>query len=242
MGLGRWVRRLAGLRVRRFAGSFFRVSAVVCLGVVCYPFGVGWGALVLSVRAGLAVVFPFGGLVVVCSFVLVGSVRLSVFVPASLSGRSFRRFSVWGARCPRAVVSSLLRALRLGRRSARLSAWLLAPVPAPFPPAPAPAPVAPAPAPLSFPPAVWSLPSPGFRAAVVALSWRSRCPAGGARACSCCPCAVVSWSLVAASVFPCPSGVALSSFPSVPLSLCVCALSGRRCVSLRSLLPPGVSV
>ncbi len=214
-----------GLFFACFCGGAFGglgVSLCCCFGGVVLSFGSGFPVLFLS----LGVFF-----VSVCSFVLVGSPVGGSFVPAGprsfvlCSSRRAVRLAVWRLRCR--------------RFSARVSAWWSAfasflPVPA-FPVAPSfPFPVPPVP--LRFPPAVWS-PSPfggGVAVAARVLLLRARCPLGSG-VCSRCPCAVLSLPLLArlsgvpvASLLSCR---ALFSLPRVPLSLCVCALSGCRCVS-----------
>lgn len=199
-----------------------------CFGGVVLSFGSGFPVLFLS----LGVFF-----VSVCSFVLVGSPVGGSFVPAG--PRSFVLCS------SRRAVRLALFGLRLRRFGARLSAFLSAfpfcsgplPVAPRSPVVPSVPPVPPVPpVPLRFPPAVWS-PSPfggGVAVAARVLLLRARCPLGSG-VCSRCPCAVLSLPLLArlsglpvASLLSCR---ALFSLPRVPLSLCVCALSGCRCVS-----------
>lgn len=203
------------------------------------------GAVVASVRAGLAVVVPLGVFVV---FVLVGSCRVVVSSPVCGCFVSAARASLllFRLRCLRASRRRAVAAAAAAALSSRVAAVVAASrrVAALLASAPVRR-VLSRPSPLSFPPAVWSPPSPSFRVAVVALLWRSRCPAGGSVPCSRCPFALVSLPAVASacgvsvrSLFSVP---ALFSLPSVPVSWCSCLLSGRRCVSLRGLLPPGFS-
>lgn len=258
--------------VGRLAGFFLGGLAVVFSGARVYPCLVGWGRWCSRSGPVWPLSFPLGVFVV---FVLVGSCRVVVASPVSgcwvsasrasllllrlrclrasrrrvVAARRRRALVAWAAVVSAPVfapavpvgapvvrscvfgvwVSSSRRACALLRRSRRASrlGGVLSPLP------------------VSFPPAVWSPPSPAVRVAVVALVWRSRCPAGGSLPCSRCPFALVSLPAVASacgvsvrSLFSVP---ALFSLPSVPVSWCSCLLSGLRCVSLRGLLPPGFS-